>query len=600
MDLESPDVQKDAELAALCGALVLHILRFRLRAMMLLCFSWPGQVALLLHQDGAMKERLLSQMRKDDKAWGAAEKRAKWDPWWKKRMDRSCLRQPLVRRFFMYGRAVAFKKVTPAMSGVARMCYKTFGQTKLIEDLFGDQRDTETRSNKNKRMSCKRIFHRCVTSSTLWKKHKYPEVNFKDYKGDIQRNKLPKSLFKPDKKVKLSLGDKLKRILLKGDWPSFTAQGAAVMASDLALTRHCEAEDVFQLAEAAQDYNLLMQPGTVVRKKAAGASWKLSMGPIEGSAVLLWPLVEHHYIGTQASPVLFPRVEGMAISLLEWAVVTKVSDWWVLPTAWMGPWQLSILNKYARYERFFGIALYKIRDKETLMVYAVWGALLPLSQSQMASLATHLGVVSLGKTVVPLLRAFFEKYLPDRGDEDWLTIIEKRLRKKDHALAEIFESEEVQDALDPEGAAAVKKHNADEEEEDDVEQSVRDEVMRIRVKIRLKKASEDPDFQGDVAEPAKKRAKKGTVEKGTRRKIPAGEGDLTTEAFADILPSAARVHRDGADNRWRVFYGNCSMSRSWVLRPVRDCIVECARWAWDSHFSATGEKCSVSGLYNRR
>ena len=113
-----------------------------------------------------------------------------------------------------------------------------------------------------------------------------------------------------------------------------------------------------------------------------------------------------------------------------------------------------------------------------------------------------------------------------------------------------------------------------------------------------KKLQEDEDYDGGAGPPAK-RAKSGTVLKGMRRKVPGGDENMSEEAVADLLPGAAKVYKVDNEHRWRVQYDECRLSRSWLLRPPRDAILEVVRFAWDKHFLCTGEKCTVSGVYNR-
>ncbi len=66
LDLQSPEIQKEAEMAATCGLFVRNILRFRLRGMLLNCWAWPGLIALLLHKDGpVIRQEMIGEEAKD-------------------------------------------------------------------------------------------------------------------------------------------------------------------------------------------------------------------------------------------------------------------------------------------------------------------------------------------------------------------------------------------------------------------------------------------------------------------------------------------------------------------------------------------------------
>ena len=95
-----------------------------------------------------------------------------------------------------------------------------------------------------------------------------------------------------------------------------------------------------------------------------------------------------------------------------------------------------------------------------------------------------------------------------------------------------------------------------------------------------------------------KKARYGTAQKGQRKAMPPGRGDLPEEAIADLLPPQARIYKDLRDKRYRVYYANgASMSRSWVLRLPREAILDVLHFACEEHEDETGEKCYVKGVF---
>jgi len=235
-----------------------------------------------------------------------------------------------------------------------------------------------------------------------------------------------------------------------------------------------------------------------------------------------------------------------------------------------------------------------------LLRYAAEQAFWPLSQSSLHELCKQLKVEHVGNTVVPLLKALITKYVPDVTNEMMLGILKKRLKPRDRVFEEIFQSEEIQDALEKDQQKEVAKINKEDEEEKKVERTIKEEVTRLRVRVRLDKLRADRkqgEEDDEAEEPAEKKRRLGTVERGERRRVPPGDGDLSEEAVADLLPEEAAVRKCHDDNRWRIRCGSERLSRSWVMRTPRDCIKEVLQFAWDCHFLNTGERCPVSGLY---
>ena len=72
------------------------------------------------------------------------------------------------------------------------------------------------------------------------------------------------------------------------------------------------------------------------------------------------------------------------------------------------------------------------------------------------------------------------------------------------------------------------------------------------------------------------------------------------EQVAELLPEGSRVCKILAENRWRVRHSESHLSRSWIIRPPGQCILEIARFCWDAHFLETGERCSVQGLFTKK
>jgi hypothetical protein len=295
--------------------------------MLVLFASWPHMLSLLLHADGARKEAVLKSMKTDWDAFQLAKARGGWDPWWNTRVQRSCMSHRVVEFVFLMAKATNFKRVTAGIMAVVRRIYKGINQTKISEDSFNVQRDQETRGQKGCQVVARRIFQKAISAKQLSTLHRYTEVSHKDYKGPIQREKLPKSLFRPDKKVAQTIS--FKRILKsnsgKDSWSSFTAQSSQALAADLALMRECAANNLkWDDAQGSTRYNQLAQEGVLMRRKPL-KTWRLSLGPVQGSAILFYPVVAAGDLG--GIPTFELKTQDVKIENVEWGVTANPKQW---------------------------------------------------------------------------------------------------------------------------------------------------------------------------------------------------------------------------------------------------------------------------------
>ena len=110
----------------------------------------------------------------------------------------------------------------------------------------------------------------------------------------------------------------------------------------------------------------------------------------------------------------------------------------------------------------------------------------------------------------------------------------------------------------------------------------------LQEKLKAKKAAADSK-KGRPTKKAKASAS------GPVPRAPTGD-DPTLQEAQLILPPGAKIYKDAANNRWRGYYDDFSISRPWVCRPSKKCAKEVCKALWDWHTTRTGEPCHIECL----
>ena len=360
LTLDHPLVlEEDAE-AGLAGAYVVNVLRFRLRGMLKWWCTYPGLFAALLSEDKEVVQWALSTMEEDWVASQILQAKAATYPYWKRKMDKSCFKLPLVQVLFKHAASSQFKEVTPGLAQMCKDCFAGIGQTKVIEDHFGVARDMETRAAKHKRAGPTRLWRQLVQSKALHKTHCLPMYKKPEASAHAT---LPPMVYEPDKHSPKELTIQASKIRGKATWPTFDAQSSQVLGGDLALVRRCSKDNLWHLAPSTWLCGLL-EAGTVVRQK--GCDWALSMGNVQGVGALLWPLQPVKYC--KGLDAFLPSTTA-TLQHLQWGFVFDVDEWESLPTTWSSPLHQSIHNE-GRSAPEQGVAMLVTGPLETLMVVA--------------------------------------------------------------------------------------------------------------------------------------------------------------------------------------------------------------------------------------
>lgn len=130
-----------------------------------------------------------------------------------------------------------------------------------------------------------------------------------------------------------------------------------------------------------------------------------------------------------------------------------------------------------------------------------------ISAARLIRVCDNLKVYGVTKTLTGLLKALIYKFLPATTDEEMLQILRKRVKKSDACLTEIIQSEEVQDALDVEGAKEVEKLNEHEIAEKEADRTIREEIKALRIKVANAKGGLGGSSSSDEPPPPKKEGK---------------------------------------------------------------------------------------------
>lgn len=165
----------------------------------------------------------------------------------------------------------------------ARHCYLALGQTKVVEDLFHDLRDRETRDTYNKTIATAHQWMHCVHGQVLQTQGRTP-VDSQGQDVPAHTKVEPSWFSTADHKPSFDFTS------LTGprDWAYFAANETAGVPAGMALLRHLHRTDQWAIAEACC-FSFLVPLGTIFLDKLLGRYF-MSLGSIVGLCVVAWPM----------------------------------------------------------------------------------------------------------------------------------------------------------------------------------------------------------------------------------------------------------------------------------------------------------------------
>ena len=212
------------------------------------------------------------------------------------------------------------------MESIIRSSFETIGQTKLIEDTFHDQRDAETRGQPSKIMSSLRKSQVCVSSRVLDQKHRFDAISHKDFTGSLDGTELHGAFLRPDRVAHCTMD--VKGITENATWRSPSAMSSQATMADFFLMESCALTGKWDAG--SQAWKAAAAPEGIIMKHRLSEEWLLSLGHVQGVAVLLWPLGKFT-LNVSGKTCYIPAAAAAVVGDFEWAVILDWADWYALP-----------------------------------------------------------------------------------------------------------------------------------------------------------------------------------------------------------------------------------------------------------------------------
>jgi hypothetical protein len=476
---------------------------------------------------------------------------------------------------FAHASFADFDSVSVSMAGMVSCCFETLGQTKLVEDCFHCERQHETRTQDNKTMSAQRVFEVCLNSNVLDRVHHFDSVVSSDFRGPLSSSAVPRSLFCPDVQGKLSVP--AEKVATRRTWISHSPQSSTCLGSDLALIRECHRAGTW--SSAPSHWLCLLVPEGTIFKQPHDTTWYLSLGAVQGVAVLSWPCERVRLSLTDSG---FRPTKDCTIQQLHWSVVLDPSIVDVHPVQVVSPLWVAA-SRQGKPMDHPELCLRTCGPHLKLLEHAAREAFYTLPLAFLTRLAKHLLLeVAKGVTLPSILRQLVLAILPTTTEKQLLGIFQKRLPKYS-AEVQYLKVLEKQGMVEPDESDEVEKLIANDDTTD---------VMVAAVKGLVAKLMPSTPSSSSTAGPPKKKAKV-----AVKRFTPSV--DPTLEEARSYLPAVAgcRIAKDIANNRWLGYYAGTSCSRSWVMRSSPSSLQEVLQFAWTEHAKCTGVACDVEDLF---
>ena len=490
-------------------------------------------------------------------------------PLWKKACKRSCMNLVLVRDYRLRCAAAGWKEVPADIIEHQRRCASSFQATSITEDSFHYIK-AEGRSIAPQVLSHCQIWRNPSAKGILNELYKYTEIkpdDLHDQKECFGAKALPESVFRPATKHMTTPA--LKELPGHGQapwptcWPPEQYHG---VAEDLLMMRWCHGNQCFNEAPSYWR-GVFIQHGVVVKFKQSGIF--LSLG-CTCTMVALWPLVKTQSVGQTC----FALKKVASIDELAFRAVGSFGEWKAIPSRFVSPAHLFVLNKRKLPDTFPELSLLQTGKEMPFLEYAAqqgfwhfkglkikkllqdeWGLQLDPNASDAELLVQ---AVCAAKGCSPACAA---------------DILESRAFVDEEAEEiALLGSEEVQDAMCDEDKKEISQYLDTHQEKLDFSQSM---VKAI----------------GAIREKAPKTAAAETRPNGKRKAVSfKPKGHWTAAEASPLFPAGAKVLKDLFNARWRVWMRGYTKSRSWgITGDDEGTMFGLARDAWAHHQALTGE-----------
>jgi hypothetical protein len=587
LPLEHPRVAQANDLASFAAGLALTLVGCRERRCLWLTAGWPTMFCLLAHEDPDLRGKTRDQLKNDLKHF-------EWLKQGGRRSltlvcKRSCFNTASVKQLVAVMSRFGWEVARPVID-FSNELGRCILSSQVVEDGFNRERRAEGKGV-SKRMSDTRVYSALIEKQVLDKVHDYTPLEYKS--ATVPRDAaLPSHAFNALQKHESMDLKGIQSFSATPPWYSANAQHWTQKFADMALAREAYAAQDSTMMDTTWLSCLLDSTSIMVRRKAPGSSWMLSLGTLaSGLGALGWPAQE---VRVGPGDAMFQPMLGTAGKALHWLFVCDLEQWEARQLVWKSPLWTCLKTGNSQLHGIMAEA----SGPEPLLRIAARGAFWHIQKALLVKLAEHIGVfVQVGWSLFELLVHLMRHVLDGISDDELLAILQLRLKPKQIGALDLCDVDIVEDILDKDDLQEMKKARKEAEAEESNLEIFRSEFATFESKVlKARKGA------AAATAPTPKRAKQrrgASSQSSTARQLPPGE--LTQQQVQAMAPPGAIAWRSKTGTwRTRLGEGFPGFARSWAKYGERAAATICLQECWKQYLDANGlttADCDVIGLF---
>ena len=414
-----PWIVAEGELASNAGALVRCLAHRRALSSSWHSDSWPGLLALACSEDLDDVQRCVQVLRCDFRAWSKAKELAGASTFLRNLADQSPFNTTLMGELGLFAFATEDDAaVRETLRTVAMAVFRSWNQSKVVEDLHNVLRKKESRDTKNKTLSPPTIWDTARSSRILTQHRRHEQEADVDDPSLADAPKLPRGLYSASGHAWTIDGD---AITGTRTWPTFTPSGAAALAAQRALVAHLHASDDWENA-ARSCFSLLLPAGSVMFQ---GDRSYLVLGNVGFLASLVWEVKK--VVPKEGGSTLFV-LDASALSLdhFGWVITLEPDEWSVVDVAPISPAR-HFLCRGRRLSPDMGIVWRQEGEPTTPLALSARSAFRNIGHPQLTKFLDLLGLpIQSPKNVAADVATLVRRAFPDMPQEELEAIVALR------------------------------------------------------------------------------------------------------------------------------------------------------------------------------
>ena len=444
----------------------LSVARHRLGSMMWHFCSWVGLLALAASNSETDVDHCIDVLRLHYRVLFNAVVKAKQNPFLQKVVNASPFKTVIMQDVaeMLCGHNIcAHGVMKERLKSYAKAIFRSWGQTKVVEDNFQRMRTRETGDSRHHQHTALSYWAMARDMKAI-ELHDREQVNTpEDPDPCAVPNKFDRKDFKTAKHTIDIPGSR--EIMGKATWPTFSAQTAqfqyasshflqllnAKVGRDHTDQNLDDGNEVWDMASRAWR-GAFFKRGMIVQKKESGEYYTF-LGLTGNLLVSLWKVTPIE-LQRKGKHIAFAVGTGENYNeKVTWASPIDLDDYEAVPCDVLGPAHLYCANGKRRHGKS-GVVFLQTEDPLPPIVHAAWNCFWRMPKHELATLCAELDVQPTQPDILGAIEILLHTILPDCTQEQYRQIIEKRCEVPKDPLLE-FADPDVLEAMFPEDDAKI-------------------------------------------------------------------------------------------------------------------------------------------------